>query len=413
VDDLDNCPAVFNIDQADDDGMGPGNACDLDFFRGLIAVDDINGNSSPEFVVAHRDITTGDGRFNSVGVYDGMTGQLLSNYNYFGVENRRPDGLLSWTLDSSQSVALSSTGFQGLDLSEQTTSSFPGVQARDPVNGNVIVNLFPWNSNWTVKQSIVSTDASFGGEAVLITLAESKLSGLMAVEIQGTASKAVLTRQYPLGFGWTPVSMQMVKVQNEPAVAVLATRNLDGLTVIQVRRTSDNSLVRNVYPLGLGWSPVAFRTVPDLNANGSDEVAVLMVRDSDGLTLIQVRDSETNQLVANVYPIGAGQSDWQVRQFEVVSSNQNTLFAIVTTRATDSQILVQMKNPLTNEVVKNNFFLGPPWQLREKMVVVPDYTQNNSDELAVPAQNSNTGERLIQVRDAIDGGLLINIRPTR
>ena len=100
--------------------------------------------------------------------------------------------------------------------------------------------------------------------------------------------------------------------------------------------------------------------IPDLNGNGADEIAVRMTRDSDGLEIIQIRDGLTQALISNVYPIGAGLSTWSTQRFEALTTNGSTALAILSTRDSDNQVLVQIKSIQTGAVVNNVFFYRQP-----------------------------------------------------
>ena len=100
--------------------------------------------------------------------------------------------------------------------------------------------------------------------------------------------------------------------------------------------------------------------MPDLNGNGSDEVAVRMRRKTDGLEVIQIRDSANGGLISNVYPIGAGLRKWITQQTQVMSTpNGPSLVTAVRRRQTTGQVLAQRRNPLTGSVEKNMFLYRP------------------------------------------------------
>ena len=105
----------------------------------------------------------------------------------------------------------------------------------------------------------------------------------MGVELLDPTSGGRIRILYPLGLGWRADQLGVADVNGIAAIAVLATRDSDGLAIVQVRNANNNALIRNVFPLGLGWSPIELQIVPDLNGNNVDEIAVRMTRDSDGL----------------------------------------------------------------------------------------------------------------------------------
>ncbi|MEM7282818.1 MAG: M36 family metallopeptidase, partial [Pseudomonadota bacterium] len=283
------------------------------------------------------------------------------------------------------------------------------VQMRNASDGVLTRNIFPLSAAWRGLDIDTVPGQAVSGLSALAVLAERRSDNLMTVELLDPTSGSRIRLLYPLGFGWRAEQLGAVDVNGTEAIAVLATRESDGLAIVQVRNAVNNALVRNVFPLGLGWSPIELKVLPDLNGNNVEEVAVRMTRDADGLEIIQIRDAQTNDLVGNVYPIGAGAGGWQTQSFEAATVNGNTVVSILSVRDSDAQVLVQNKDPLTGNVLRNNFFIGPPWVLQPGFEVVSDYSGNGNDELAVLMTNPNTRDRIIQIRDAGTGSLIRNV----
>ena len=413
---FDNCPTVWNPtqDKLNGEDPGPGDACNPEYFGAIDYIEDLNGNGVPDIVSA-RSLRNERGEYiHAAEFFDGLTGERIHyGVGFFGATERRANKLLGWRDPASASpvVALSSIGFQGTSPLAMDAMLFPSVQARFPEDSAVAANLSPWGVEWTPKDVSVLKDTSLGSGQVLLTLATNR-HGLSRLEVRDIASRQVLARHTILGFGWDMREQGTLTVDGEAALAVLATRASDGLTLVQVRRVSDGQLIRNVYPLGPGWTPREMKVLPDMNQNGADEVAVRMVRKADGLMVVQIRDGETNALVSNVYPIGAGNGDWHVRQFESLLVHGQRRLAILATHIASQQVLVQIKNPLSGAVERNLYYLPPPRELRDNMLIIPDYTGDNSDEIAVPMYSEELG-RLIQVRNSGDGTVIRNTFPSR
>ncbi|MEM7281079.1 MAG: hypothetical protein AAF438_05580 [Pseudomonadota bacterium] len=196
---------------------------------------------------------------------------------------------------------------------------------------------------------------------------------------------------------------------NGPAIATLHTRDADGLTIVQVRNASNGNFIRNVFPLGLGWSPQELRAIPDQNGNSADEIAVRMTRDTDGLEIIQIRDGLTQALISNVYPIGAGLSTWTTRKFRAVTTNGITALAILSTRHSDDQVLVQIKSIQTGAVANNVFFIGAPWEFQQDFAVAPNFNGGDDGEIAVLMRNTSTDQRFVQIRDSESDQVIRNV----
>ncbi|MEM7280605.1 MAG: proprotein convertase P-domain-containing protein [Pseudomonadota bacterium] len=364
----------------------------------MSVADDINGNGSQEVLGFQVDALGNiSGR-----IADANTGAVITNTNFLSSNWTSQGGFGFPPLpgETAPTVALVAT---------QNTDDLPIIQLKSAANGNLIRNLFPWSSAWNLTDWHAVPGQAPGGNDALGILASRKSDGLMGLELRDPNNNNRIRIIYPLGLGWTPRASISLDVNGTPAVAVLATRDSDNLTIVQVRNASDGSLVRNVFPLGFGWSPTGeIKAVPDLNGNGVEEVATRMTRDADGLEIIQIRDGQTNDLVSNVYPIGAGGGGWTTQQFEVVTLAGTTYLGILSTFDATGQILVQTKNAQTAAIDSNLFFIGPPYEYHD-YAVLEDFNGNGASELAVFVENTSTGLRLIQVRDGDSGALIRNV----
>ena len=368
-----NGPRLFELD-----GFPPAAGV---AFRPAAKLSDIDDNDAPEIaILRNRSV----GPFN-VRVADASTGNVLNNLSF-----------LSGKWSARQLLTLDGLG-NGPAVGIFATRDFdrvPMIQIKQAEDGNTIGNLFPWSSSWEMIQAQVVNGVAPSGGPAIATLATRKSDGLPGIELRDASDNNRFRLIYPLGFGWTPHFMDLVDVNGSPALAVLHTRDLDGLTVVQVRNIANGALVRNIFPLGFGWTAHELKRVPDLNANNADEIAVRMTRDTDGLEVIQIRDSQTNVFVANVYPIGAGGGGWRTQQFEVADNQGTPLLAILSTRNSDGQMLLQTRNPMTGMVSRNTFFIAPPWTFNGAFEIVPDYTGNNVDEAAIMVFNENASESI-------------------
>lgn len=392
-DGIDNCPLIENVGQDDENSDGLGNACDPSAFVSLTALADVTGNGISEIAALH---INGSG-VSEVQINDPGTSQLVSSFTMFNAD-WQPLKLLA--LDDLDAVAL---------LALDQTNLVQGIQIKDATNGALIRNLFPWSAAWDPLDADLVPGEASGGLAAIATLATRTSDGLMGVELRDPANGSLIRIIYPLGLGWTAKELAVVTAGGVPAIAVLATRDSDGLTIVQVRNASDGSLIDNVFPLGLGFSPQELKAMPDINGDGSGEIAVRMTRDSDGLELIQIRDSATNVFIKNVYPIGAGFGGWRTQQFEVLDYAGTTVLGVLSLGQSDTLTLVQMRNPLSGGIINNTFFIGAPWKYRDGFTIVPDFSGNEYDELAAINTNSSNGDRLVQVRDAVTTVVLKNI----
>ena len=396
---LDNCPGRANPDQADLDDDGVGNFCDPDFenLGGVISLPDLDGNSVPEAA----GLWLANNGAIDVQVNDPQSGALLRQIPY-----------LSKTWKPIEAMALenmsSGSGTGVAVLAEQINDGLPIVQVKDAANGNLLKNVFPWSAAWQVQDLDVISGGGNNGNDALAILATRRSDGLMGVELRDPVDGTRIRIVYPLGFGWTAKQLAIANVNGNAAIAVLAFRDSDNLAIVQVRNATNSNLIRNVFPLGLGWSSQELHVLPDANGDSVDEIAVRMTRDLDGLELIQIRSAQTNALIKNVYPIGAGGGGWTTRSFQAINNNGTPALGILSTRDSDKQMLVQLKNATTGGVIRNIFFLGPPWG-PVAYGDLPDFNGDNISEHGVLTRNRLNQSRLIQVRNGGNGAVIRNL----
>ncbi len=366
--------------------------------RLVAVVPDLNNNGADEVAA----IQVNDSASIRVRLSDAQSGATLGNYTFFSKAWVRPQvfTIPDGATGNTPSLAV---------LARRKSDNLPGIQIKDAQSGALLRNVFPWSSAWKVLGVDVVPGVGANGRHGIAVLAERRSDGLQGVELRDPADGSRIKIIYPLGFGWTPSQLGVMRVNGESAVAVLNTRDTDGLAIVQVRDVATGGLIKNVFPLGIGWSPQEMKIVEDLNNNGADEIAVRMTRDVDGLELIQIRDGQTNTLISNVYPIGAGSGAWRTQQFAPVSINGVIELGILSTRDSDGQMLLQTKNALTSVVGRNTFYLGNPWRFDFALATLRDFSGNNASELAVLTENRSNKSRLLQVRDMSTGAVIRNI----
>ena len=108
-------------------------------------------------------------------------------------------------------------------------------------------NVFPMSRAWTVHDSVVLNDST------LVALATRNSDQLIAIESKAIANDVRQSIVFPLSKQWSPYSFAALTTQNQSALALLASRKSDGLTIVQVLDAETGAVVRNVYPLGLAW----------------------------------------------------------------------------------------------------------------------------------------------------------------
>ena len=288
------------------------------------------------------------------------------------------------------------------------------IQIKDPSTGALIRNVFPLSAAWAVLEVEAVPNVGANGGYGVAALATNNTSGLMIVQLRDASDNSLIRNVFPLGFGWFPISMEIVPDigGGVPGIAVLAQRTADQLTIVQVRSAADGTLVRNVFPLGFGFTPREMRVIEDASGDNVWDIATRMTRDSDQLEVVQIRDTVGNAFIRNLFPLPMPAWGTQLNSMQPINNAGGSDISVLSVRLSDGQTLAQVRNSGNGSLTNNTFLIGPPWVPGITYRAFADFSGNNVSEVAVLMQNSQTSAHLLQVRDAADGSVLRNISIT-
>ncbi|MGR8935801.1 MAG: FG-GAP repeat domain-containing protein [Gammaproteobacteria bacterium] len=175
-------------------------------------------------------------------------------------------------------------------------------------------------------------------------------------------------------------------------------------TTAQVKNAKTGVLVKEMAFNGQ-FVPKFVRSVPDLNGNGAAELAVLGIRNSDQAVRVEIRDSRSGVKLsavpfpASVPPIGL---NW-VRNGKC---SGNTCLLVL--QQNDNVLRAQIKDALTGNLIRNIAF-APGYKCRN-LLVIKSLNRNQSPELALLADNKIPSEAdKVEIRDSKTGRLIRNI----
>jgi hypothetical protein len=146
------------------------------------------------------------------------------------------------------------------------------------------------------------------------------------------------------------------------------------------------------------FTPTRIASVPDQNANGASELAVL--QENDSTLRVEVRDAKNGALVRHV---GFGQSQsFRPKDLAVlpdINQNGSVELAVLAQSAVEGKSdEVKIRDSVTGESIHNVSF-GRSGGVPKQLVVVPDINGNGAYELAVV----RTGSTRVVVKDAQTG----------
>ena len=387
LDGLDNCLLTSNTNQMDEDLDGEGNVCDRDFFKRFALVKSNDGIAKIATVSVRSEGPS------VVQVNDGLSGAFLTEHpGGF----RLPREVVSLSGQQDNFLGVITTAVERVDLNAGFQS---GAIHWPNFNSWIDTTAVPGTS-----PDQPSTIATLLSNTIVPFESETTRPFIQVKDVDN----GLLQEFYPLSRNWSARAVKSIQVNGTRSLAILATRKVDGLTVVQTRSLTGD-LMSNVFPLGMGWTPRDLIVLPDLNGNGSDEVAVAMVRDVDGLFVVQVRDGLSGEKLSNVYAIGSGLSHWRIQRVGAVNLGDETVIAFFAVSEIDHQLLLQLKNPMTGEIVNNIHFIGQAWRYSQGITVLPDYSGDHADEVGAIMFNPEQGRYLVQIRSTSNGEVVVNI----
>jgi hypothetical protein len=143
--------------------------------------------------------------------------------------------------------------------------------------------------------------------------------------------------------------------------------------------------------------PVAVTHLPDINDNGTSELAVLAVAPGD-IASVSVRDSETKEWISEV--VFQSQGRTPVGLAGVVDAGGNPAIAVLF-RKPNGQGIVRLRDALTGAWIRQMYFFGDAWEV--EAITSQDSDMDGVSEIAVLGNADDGSRSAIQIRDAETG----------
>jgi hypothetical protein len=314
--------------------------------RALSAVADLDGNGVDDIAVLGIDPGYAANR---AFVRYGENGGFVRNVAFFDPE---------WSVVDA--VSLPDVGGIGSAdlavLAQNKASGEIAAQVRDPVSGSFVRNVFFLNAQWEPLQllAIDNLDANPGPELAVLATND---AGQIVSMVKDATTNTFIRNVFFLNSNWYPIQAVVLKDFSGNAaseIGLLAQNMATNQVVFTVKDAATNTFLNNVFPLGSGWEPIKAIAIPDENANGAEEIAVLGVSGESGKLIIQVRDSSSGEFLRNVSVLG---SNW--RPLDIVHvpgvGGPSGGFSVLAIRKVDNVAVVQTIDALDGSVISNQF----------------------------------------------------------
>ena len=197
---------------------------------------------------------------------------------------------------------------------------------------------------YTASDIDVVPDADSNGVPEVAVLLTRNSDSRIVVDIKNAAG-TINSHDVWFMAGNTAIDLTVVAdkdANNIPEVAVLSSRDSDGRNVVQIKNAAGDTLSSNVW-FAPGQTAKQVGAVSDADNNGVPEVAVGSVRDSDSRILVEVKNA-TGAANTNSIWYSSGFTAQGMAILNDADNNSINEIAVLMVRDSDSRILVQGRN---------------------------------------------------------------------
>ncbi|MGI9271757.1 MAG: hypothetical protein ACR2QT_08285, partial [Woeseiaceae bacterium] len=345
----------------------------------VVALPDLNSNGSPELGVALSGGSNGH-------VRDSSTDALIQTITYDA--DRTP--LNTGVADINGSPAIA--------VLERDATGRAWVEVRDALTGTLVRDVW-FSSGFTPRAMAVLPDMNGNNTSELAVLMTKDSDNDRAwVHIKDSQTLAYVNNVW-FEAGYTPLDLEVVpNIDGNagPELAVLMTRDADNDRAwVHLKDAMSGAYVKNVW-FQAGYTPKDLAIIDNLDGNPGSEVAVLMVRDSDSRPWVHIKDALSGAYVRNVW-FDSGFTPTRLETVPDLDSNAGDELAILTTKDADGRAWVLMKDALSGSFIRNVWFQAgfDPMDF----VVLPEMDANAGSELAVLGRKTD-GQLQVEIKDA-------------
>jgi hypothetical protein len=249
-----------------------------------------------------------------------------------------------------------------------------------------------------VGLAVVGADADGNGIAEIAVLSTRRSDGRGLIEVKN-AYGATSPVSIWGGAGLTPRDLEIVPdadANGVPEVAILASRDSDGRIVVEIKNAAGATNPNSVWFMA-GNTAADLAVVPDSDGNGIAEVAVLSTRNSDGRVVVEVKNAAGATNASALWTV-AGQAALAVDAVADADGNGVPEIAVMTKRNSDGRVVVEVKNA---RGAANAVALWYPAGFAGRgLAILPDVDGNGTVEAGALLMRNTDSRILVQSRNA-------------
>jgi hypothetical protein len=377
-DDVDNCVADFNPDQADADQDGVGNLCDV--LERIAMVDDMNSNGSPEILI------TMPGSTRAV-IRDGSTDALISDIS-FGAD-------LAYDIEVLPD--LDSSGDPEIAILNEQPSGQVRVQIRDSATGGIVSNLW-YGMQYEPISMAVLPDYTGNGDPEIAVLGSESGTDVVRIQARDSSTNTFVDNIF---LGNQSIARDIVELGDISGnfvsdIGIVGVLKANDQVRMQVWDMDTAAFQKNIW-YGKVYQPLKAILIPDMNNNDFDEIVAVGVDPATQNVRVQVRDLGTTNVLYNIW-LGAVNEAVDVALINDINGNGTADIAVLL-KTPGGTGRVRVQDGGNGAFIRNLFYsvVESPVSLTR----MPDYSGNGFDELAVLGED--TGTRHVQILDTATG----------
>ena len=350
------------------------------FSPSIIPLGDINHDNSPEIAVITYDATR---KKTTATVKNAKTGVQVKQFSFNGqFVPQKANRLNDLNANGAREIAV--LGVRDSDHAVQ-------VEVRDSLSG-IRLSAVPFPSAWPPIDLGIVRNISGNGTVGLAVL-QQNATGLQVQLKNALTGAQVRNIRFNAGYnGIDLVAIPDLNGNQSWELAVLGdNKTLTAADQVEIRDSSTGQLIRTI-AYGAGKTPLQLISLPDLNASGGDELAVLR----DGSPRVLVKDAKTGLAVNTLdYTLSS-----PFKLAAVDDSAGDTGLAMLGMQSPRAQVKDILTDTLINSVIYDNYGTTVGF------ISIADLNGNGVAELVRLREQPGPQKLFAEVRDGRTGVLI-------
>lgn len=170
----------------------------------------------------------------------------------------------------------------------------------------------------------------------------------------------------------------------------------DGTTTVDIRDSSDGALLRRMNYLTNAFTSKGGAALPDLDGNGARELAVLAVRNSDGLGVIEIRNMSGDEMPRLIW-LSAGFFPRKILPLYDADGNGVAELAVLMEKVIDGSVMVEIRNAF-GATGDRQLWFEPGTTAHDMVVLDPFASEPGVSRIAVLLSQFTNNFGLVQTK---------------